>query len=652
MPVRAIACVFLYLLLCLTGRGANPFFAMDPGISGEPEAVAGTLDALGYDGLGGSGHEVSALRGRLEARGLRLWNVYLTLDFPAGEPALTPEIRKLVGDLKGHDSTLWIAVRKVAGGDDVAVAALREIADHASLAGVKVSLYPHAGHWLEMFSDASRIASVVDRGNVGITFNLCHWLKVEGDVDPLPAISREAARLQFVTINGADKGDTKSMGWDRLIQPLGQGTYDTAGFIRRLQDEAKWHGPVGLQAYGVKGDQRENLRRSMSAWRKMNGLLDGKIFTGYQGWFRCEGDGSGNGWHHYAVDGKFEPGHSHIEMWPDVSELGPGERHATAFRYADGSVAEVFSSVHPDTIRRHFRWMREHGIDGAFLQRFATNARDPRSRDPMDRVLSHVRDAAKEEGREWSLMYDLSGLKPEDFPSVIEDWQRLKVGGDPAYLKYRHRPLVTLWGLGFNDRPPALAEWEKLIRFFKGEGLSVMLGVPCYWRTLDRDTIQDAKLHELIALADIVSPWSVGRFGTPQDAEARRGALLEPDLAWCRVRGLDYLPVIFPGFSWQNLEKSRGRDAKFDMIPRLGGRFLWGQATAARQAGSRSLYVAMFDEMDEGTAIFKTTGNPPVGASRFLAEPDVRSDHYLWLTGEIGKMLRGDIAISPGLPKR
>jgi hypothetical protein len=390
----------------------------------------------------------------------------------------------------------------------------------------------------------------------------------------------------------------------------------------------------------------------MSAWREMNGLLDGKIWCGYQGWFRCGNDGSNSGWHHYAVNDKFEPGHSAIETWPEMSELGPDERHATAFRHADGSVAEVFSSVHPDTTRRHFRWMREHGIDGAFLQRFASNTRDPGSRKAMDQVLTHVRDSAKAEGRKWALMYDLTGLRTADFPRVMEDWRNLKTGSDPAYLHHRRKPLISLWGLGFNDRPPSLAEWEKLIRFFKAEGFSVMLGVPCYWRTLDRDTIHDAKLHELIALADIVSPWTVGRFGTPEDAEARRKPLLEPDLAWCRERGLDYFPVIFPGFSWQNLEKSRGRVAKFDAIPRLGGKFLWSQAVAARRSGAKSLYVAMFDEMDEATAIFKTSVNPPVGASRFIADPELKPDHYLWLTGEIGKMLRGEIPVTGAKPVR
>ncbi|MCB1132703.1 MAG: xylosidase/arabinosidase [Verrucomicrobiae bacterium] len=375
--------------------------------------------------------------------------------------------------------------------------------------------------------------------------------------------------------------------------------------------------------------------------------LDGRVMCGYQGWFRCEGDGAGEGWRHYQAGGKFEPGQVNIEIWPDVGELAPEERCATKFRHADGRVAEVFSSVNEATVRRHFRWMREAGIDGVFLQRFAVEAVNAGVRDSLGRVLANVRAAARAEERNWCLMYDFSGMKPERMREIEDDWRTLHRDGpmkgeDLFYQGFRGKPLVSLWGLGFNDRPAALAEWERLIRFFRGEGCAVMLGVPCYWRTLDRDTIADPKLHELIALADIVSPWAVGRFGTPEQAAEREESVLKPDIAWCRDRKITYLPVVFPGFSWHNLQKSRGRDAPFDQIPRRGGEFLWSQAVAAKQAGSDAVYVAMFDEMDEGTAIFKTTQDPPVGASPFLREPGVSPDHYLRLTGRIGRLLRDE----------
>lgn len=70
--------------------------------------------------------------------------------------------------------------------------------------------------------------------------------------------------------------------------------------------------------------------------------LDGKVLCGYQGWFAAEGDGSGRGWRHYPSRGRFEPGQCSIDLWPDLSEFGPGERFETPFRHADGRVATFF----------------------------------------------------------------------------------------------------------------------------------------------------------------------------------------------------------------------------------------------------------------------------------------------------------------------
>lgn len=389
--------------------------------------------------------------------------------------------------------------------------------------------------------------------------------------------------------------------------------------------------------------------------------LAGKLVCGYQGWFRCEGDGSNNGWHHYATNDKFEPGHAHIDLWPDVSELPRQARYTTPFKHADGRPAEVFSSMPGAVAMLHFKWMRDYGIDGAMLQRFATRTRDQRERGPQDQMVANCQAAAKANGRGWALMYDLSGLKQGELKYVIDDWKHLLTEKridrkGPAYFKHHGKPLIALWGLGFNDRSPLLGEWEALIDFLRKDpvygGCAIMLGVPYHWRSLKADAITDPKLHELIAKADIVSPWAVGRLATPQDATNRVEASLKPDLAWCKEHKVDYLPVAFPGFSWQNLSASRNQEAKFDAIPRRGGEFLWAQALAAKRAGCQMLYVAMFDELDEGTAIFKTDNHPPIGASRFLAEPALPSDHYLWLTGEIAKLLRGETVAGTGMPKR
>jgi hypothetical protein len=320
--------------------------------------------------------------------------------------------------------------------------------------------------------------------------------------------------------------------------------------------------------------------------------------------------------------------------------------------------------VNPAAIALHFKWMREYKIDGVFIQRFATTTRDPRFRKPMDAVLDLCRKAAQENGRCWSPMYDLSGLRPGNAAVVIDDWKRLQTdiqitdaAKNPALLRHRGKPLVAIWGLGFNDRAPMLDDWREIIRFFKNDaapgGCSVMLGVPAYWRTLTRDAITDPALLEVIASADVVSPWTVGRHNSPKDAINYAAKVVPGDLAWCREKKLDFLPVAYPGFSWHNMSASRKKEARVDAIPRLGGKFFWTQARHLQRAGTEMLYVAMFDELDEGTAIFKTRSDPPTGPSLFVAEPSVPNDHYLWLTGMAGQALRTrDTNSTDDLPAR
>ena len=381
--------------------------------------------------------------------------------------------------------------------------------------------------------------------------------------------------------------------------------------------------------------------------------LDGKVVTGYQGWFRAEGDASGLGWVHYGPGKRFSTQACSFDLWPDLSEFPPDERYASPFKFADGRTADLFSSVHPATVRRHFRWMKDYGLDGAMLQRFAVGLGKGRGAASLDVVLRNCTEAANAEGRSLTVMYDLSGLTPERFPLVAADWRQLVAAGQtkqPCAQFHQGKPLVALWGLGFNDRAPALKEWAELLADIKATGAAIMVGVPTYWRELKNDSLADPALHALIRQADIISPWTVGRFGDPRGAANLGRKVWIPDAAWCRAEQKTYLPVIFPGFSWSNLSAQRGKQAKLDQIPRLGGRFLWAQAVAAREAGAKTLYVAMFDELDEGTAIMKCGGPRPIG--NFVDLSDVPTDHYLWLSGQAGRMLRGEIPASTDLPKR
>ncbi len=391
--------------------------------------------------------------------------------------------------------------------------------------------------------------------------------------------------------------------------------------------------------------------------------LDKHLVVGYQGWFRAKGDAAGIGWFHYG--GRSEegprPGNVTIDYWPDLSEAGEDEKYPTPFRHADGSTAMLYSSVNYPTIDRHFKWMKEYGIDSAFMQRFGVSLKGDR-RDGVNMVLRNARRAANQHERAYAVMYDLSGLDLGEIRSVVmEDWKYLVdqkiIGGDPAYQRHNGRPLVAVWGVGFGDgRKYTLKECEELIDFLKNDpqygGCTVMLGVPYYWRELGRDTLEDPELHRIMQKADIISPWAVGRYQTLDDVEARMADYQANDLKWLNERNLEYMPVLYSGFSWHNLRKTRDLDRPLDQIPRLGGRFLWAQANAARSNGVNMVYIAMFDEMDEGTQIFKVHPNPPVGESPFLSYGDLPTDYYLWLAGRVRALIRNEIPNTKELPTR
>lgn len=394
---------------------------------------------------------------------------------------------------------------------------------------------------------------------------------------------------------------------------------------------------------------------------------EGRILCGYQGWFRAAGDGSGRGWVHYGGRGKFDPNNCTVDLWPDVSEYK--QTYPTGFKFEDGSPARVFSSWDESTVDLHFRWMQEYGIDGAFMQRFFDVTRTEKSRADGRVILGHALEASQKHGRAIAVMYDLSGLKAtgEDCSSIIQDWKELvdelkitSQGTNQTYLYHRGKPLVTLWGVGFPDRPYNIRNIgiEKLMDFLKHDpeygGCSVMLGVPTHFRELSRDAVPDPYLHELMARADVILPWMVGRFSPLKAGDLDRyEARVAGDIAWCAERNLDYVPCVYPGFSWHNLAKTRTdlSNGGLNAIPRQKGRFYWSMITRAIQAKAAMLYVAMFDEIDEGTAIFKCANELPVNTApaKFLSYEGLPSDHYLWLTGQAGRLLRGEIQPDAGM---
>lgn len=423
----------------------------------------------------------------------------------------------------------------------------------------------------------------------------------------------------------------------------------------------------------------------------------GLVMTGYQGWFGAPGDGCSHGnhpntaWYHYRESEMFEPGvlKNSIDFWPDMREY---EKKYTPGKFIlpNGEKATVYSAYDESSVQLHFKWMKEYGIDGAFMQRFVGEVIDnPDGKDHFDKVLESAMKASNTHQRAICVMYDLGGFISNRLQKTVDDAQAIMDKYElkdrtkqKFYLHQNNKPLIALWGVGFSDnRPFSLSDVERLINGLKEKGFSIMLGVPAYWRESRNDAVSDPKLHELIKAADVIMPWFVGRYGMNNYPDFH--SLIANDVAWCKTNKVEYAPLCFPGSSDRNMHPENSINERY------GGQFLWNQMYHCIKSGAQMLYIAMFDEIDEGTAIYKCLNKKDVpgnesavsyyirfkdGNYRIVSqagaddakytlasdykvefqgiEDNLPTDHYLWLVGEGKKMLRGESLLKPTLPVR
>ncbi len=257
---------------------ANPFFAMDTGTRDAThqtlESQVSLLQDLGFAGFGPTYVDppgVQEMFASLDKHHLKLFAIYAAANLDDGKASVTPRLKEAIQSLRGRDTILWLALGSKkykpssTDGDASAVEALQELSRLAAEAGVRIAIYPHAKNWVERVEDAVRLAGKVGSTNLGVTFNLCHWLQVDGqDLDATLRLARP--HLFVVTISGADAG---GKGWTQLIQPLDKGTFDVAPVLAALI-KMGYTGPIGLQHYGIAGNAEENLKHSMDGWRKLS----------------------------------------------------------------------------------------------------------------------------------------------------------------------------------------------------------------------------------------------------------------------------------------------------------------------------------------------------------------------------------------------
>jgi len=256
----------------------NALFAMDTGTIDANHQTAKAqvemLKELGYAGIGywegnpkRGDYGLAEMLSELDRCGLKVFAVYFGACLDNEKPRYEAGLKEAIELLKGRDTAIWLHITSEKfkssspEGDERAVEIVREIADMAHKAGLKVALYPHVNEWLERTEDAVRVAKKVERLNVGVTFNLYHRLKVEGPENMEEVMRLAMSNLFAVTINGSSV--------EGSIETLDKGDFDVYKFLKKL-NEMGYTGPIGLQGWGIKGDVRENLERSMKTWRRFS----------------------------------------------------------------------------------------------------------------------------------------------------------------------------------------------------------------------------------------------------------------------------------------------------------------------------------------------------------------------------------------------
>ena len=230
------------------------------------------LRDLGFDGVAHVGLDGLSRRAASAKKNcLKIVQVYLHADLVAEQPfdgrlsAILPSVKE-----QGTQLAVMIYGAKPSetSFDDKAVAVIQKILDIAEPLGVRVVLYPHVGAWNEKVSDCVRIAKRFPDKKAGVMFNLCHWAAVDKS-ENLESVLRSALPyLSAITINGTDTPEAIQAKTGNWLQPLDAGSFDQAKLFKILGNLG-YHGPVGLQCYGLSGDARIHLERSMKKWKTL-----------------------------------------------------------------------------------------------------------------------------------------------------------------------------------------------------------------------------------------------------------------------------------------------------------------------------------------------------------------------------------------------
>lgn len=271
-------CVGFALFINLQAQPFQPkFFCFEDAFmkvhNGESDYQADLLSKLGFDGTEINGlNDTDEKLKSFDKYNLQVFMVYVQIDLEKTQP-YDSRLLDFIKKVKDNGVTLWLHIHSEKYspsdplGDIACVSILQNLADYAYNYNVKIALYPHTGFWLEKVDDGVRLTQKINRRNVGAVFNLCHFLKADEKDLLEKKLIKAIPYLAAVSINGADDGTTNVMNWDRLIQPLGRGSFDVLKVLRILKTN-NYSGPVGLQCYSIPGEPSEFLKISFETWTK------------------------------------------------------------------------------------------------------------------------------------------------------------------------------------------------------------------------------------------------------------------------------------------------------------------------------------------------------------------------------------------------
>jgi|GEM_PF-283083 gluconolactonase len=254
------------------GKYSPRLFAFQNGVHfRSTEERIKVLKELGYDGIGSANlGDLTKRVKQYEAAGMKLYSIYTGISATA-DFKVPAKLQNAIVELKDSGTVVELFVN-CNGNDEQAAGAIRQVAALAEKSGLQIVLYPHTGCYVDTLSDAVRVAKAVDRKNVGVMFNLCHFLMVEPKSDLSVELDKAKPFLRRVSISGAESGKSN---WGQLIQPLDRGSFDQAMLVRLLRDKG-YEGEIGLQCYGIRDDSRQHLERSAKAWQAILAKVNAK----------------------------------------------------------------------------------------------------------------------------------------------------------------------------------------------------------------------------------------------------------------------------------------------------------------------------------------------------------------------------------------